>query len=638
MFNFIQEKIREREAAIGLSDDHDDAALIVEYAHLFQELDDLSVEGNDADRTRKISIDIPVEDDIEIDTIELNLGDCRITDVPMDVTVQESNYSRMKTFEDFYQESATAISRFPRETDDGFEKRRMDYANKEFVKYKNYVIQEGLFGFDKIPLDDSRVPASLLCDFGQLSIDKPNQSYIVKLRVLYETDKKHRILKKQLDSLNNAVSCEAFVALGSALPNLLRSDYPDEINKIKNIWDAVTPVKLIVPIDPVDSYKVVVGFECEFADEIEYYSWTKPIKSTNRNKANEPTSLNKTDVDCNIAIANNVEKMDIKSKKDHIAESHEMRRPRRFGRFYQEAIDFGEGNGDNTPPPVDDGDIAASVEGKVNDDPSISFDDSSIPAESDQTTTDKAPVDTNDVSDQIAAKISVDTTQPDLNSDIENVDNVTDIPIDENIDTNDNINVNMSDDPTTIDVDQKLDGLDDAGNTDMGLDGSVTNIDVDNMTIDELLEQGAEKLKNMPIQQLKNFLASDSTLNNIDSIQESFILTKKNIKNEIDIHLRKALGILNSHDMKLAEIIKEFKRTGKKLNKALSKAYKLSDVFSEDDRKHIEKLNKCLVDLMTTLKLSNDQSYIANIKRLIKAFISESVVVAKIVENEKDGE
>ena len=76
--------------------------LVTEYAHIFQELDDISVEGADAHRARALEIDIPIENDVELDTVELNLMDNRLMDVPMDVTAVTEHFNEaMKTYDDF---------------------------------------------------------------------------------------------------------------------------------------------------------------------------------------------------------------------------------------------------------------------------------------------------------------------------------------------------------------------------------------------------------------------------------------------------------------------------------------------------------------------------------------------------------
>ena len=222
MLDYIKQRMKECEDLHKESYEAatDDSELVLEYAHLFQELDDLTLEGEDAHRDREIAIDIPLEDDIEVDTVEFNLSDGRLTDVPMDASVQESNYLAMKTFDDFYQEAVNTVMALPRETYEQTEERRMRRAHEMFNEYKTYVIQEGLFGFDKIKLSDPSVPSRTTVDFGPMSPDKPKQNYYVKLPVLFEIDKKGNILKKQLESLSVAVSRDVFIGLAEALPNL----------------------------------------------------------------------------------------------------------------------------------------------------------------------------------------------------------------------------------------------------------------------------------------------------------------------------------------------------------------------------------------------------------------------------------
>lgn len=654
MFDYIKKQFSERMEAMNPVTENDDTELVVECAHLFEELSDLTVEGDDSKRDRRISIDIPIEDDIEIDSIEINVTDGRITDVPMDATVQESKYDRMKTYGDFYQEACLALTPFMRESNEAFENRKHQYASKKMSEYKNFVVQEGLFGFDKLSFDDSRIPAKLTVDFGPMSSDNENQHYFVKLKVLFEVDKKDKILKKQLDSINIAQSEEVFIALGKVLPELIGKKYPEQMANVKSVWDVLTPVKLIVPVDPIDEHKIVVGFECDFTDEILYYSWSRPV-----NKARITGKVNVDPVD-----SNNASKLTVKSKNEYIKESHELRRPSRFGSIYQEAIEFGNLDPDSPTPPsnVDD-----------NNEPAVSNDDPNAGADpvvdgQNQSPDETVPVDTNNVSDQIAEKVSAET-----NGDGDNLDNVTDIPVDADPSTDPDPAMDgdmngdgaelPTDDSSTdpmdpASADQQLEDLDNAGNTDLSLDdGSTGDVDIENMTIDELLAQGSEKLKGMTIEQLKGFLSgsgSDMSMGDTpdtDALQEAFvngtsetvfqealILTKKNINKEIDIHLRKSLGILNDGEMDLSTLITEFKKEGKKLNRVLSKASKMNKVYSDEERENIGKLNKCLTDLMTTLKVSKSESDTAVIKRLIQAFTSQSKVVAKLVEDKTKGE
>ena len=147
------------------------------------------------------------------------------------------------------------------------------------------------------------------------------------------------------------------------------------------------------------------------------------------------------------------------------------------------------------------------------------------------------------------------------------------------------------------------------------------------MTIDELLAQGTERLKSMPIDQLKTFLSEGGA-----AVQEAFFLTAGNINKELDEKLRKCLGILNDNKMKLDELLETFRKEGKKLNRVLSKAAKMQKVYNDDERTAIQKLNSVLVDLSKSIKANRDSNYEATIKRLISAFASQSALVAEFVE------
>jgi hypothetical protein len=136
----------------------------------------------------------------------------------------------------------------------------------------------------------------------------------------------------------------------------------------------------------------------------------------------------------------------------------------------------------------------------------------------------------------------------------------------------------------------------------------------------------------MSIAELRDFLASHQ---DPADIQEAFILTKKNINNEVDVYLKKTLGVLNDNKMEIGQLVNEFKKYGKKLNKVLSKASKATKVYNNNEIDNIKKLNKCLTDLMITIKASTDKSSIQVIKRLMKAFTSQAAVVGKIVEKKK---
>ena len=95
-------------------------------------------------------------------------------------------------------------------------------------------------------------------------------------------------------------------------------------------------------------------------------------------------------------------------------------------------------------------------------------------------------------------------------------DDITDIPVDGD-GAGDTVDID--------DTEQQLDDLNDMGNTEAEVDGEGSlTVDVDNMTIDELLSQGSDKLKSMTINQLKEFLSDE---NNMEQIQEAFFFSNK---------------------------------------------------------------------------------------------------------------
>ena len=103
-----------------------------------------------------------------------------------------------------------------------------------------------------------------------------------------------------------------------------------------------------------------------------------------------------------------------------------------------------------------------------------------------------------------------------------------------------------------------------------------------------------------------------------------------------DASLRKSLGDLNDSTMNINELVGAFKRDGKKLNRALSKAAKMTDIYDESERNSFIKLNKCLADLLVIIKANADKKELQTIKRLIKAFVQQAAGVGKIIEKHKN--
>ena len=467
---------------------------ILEYAHLFQELDDLSMKGTSAGSSRPYTkIDIPLEDDIEIDSVEMNLLDGRVTNIPMDATVQESDLALehfgMKTYDQIYTETYNSMTQFARETDAAFEERVTAEAAVAYKKYTDQIIQEGLFGFGKINISDNSVPSRITLDFGK----HPDKgSYYVKLPIGWQVDKKHRILKKQLESIQ--VLQKYFDNIGTQLRQILFNQHGAElgVERPYDIWEKITPTEVIVPVEPMDKYCVSFGFEIdgkEGSEAYPYITWTVPIKGSHNATEKNFTKTSEADI----------KKLHATTKREAIQEmAYEAEHPTaRPSRFFQEAIDFG--NPDEAPA-TDSNAADVSIDTPPADGQAQATPDAGADVTTDAPATDdnKEAIETNDVSDQIAEKVAADTKA-------DNTDDSSDVNIDDLMDDNgttdatDTNDVDLSD-TTDAPTDEELAAdIGDEGSTGAEPVEDTSNLDFDNMTIDELLAQGTEKLKGMTI-------------------------------------------------------------------------------------------------------------------------------------------
>lgn len=606
--------------------------VVLEYAHLFQELDDVSIEGSEVDKARKLSLDIPFEDeDVEIDNIEFNLNDGRVTDVPGDASVQEA-YADIKTYEKFYQEAYNEMTRLPRETDGMFEKRVAADAAAKYAEYCETAMEQGLFGFDGISVTDSRVPSKMNVDFGSVDEKDDSKSFFGKVKTFFATDKDHNIKKHQLDSVN-LVKNGAFSNIGKPLMAYMESKY--DVPTGASVWDVVTPMNLYVPRNNGDSFCVVLEYMNELTNKKEYFGWTRPVNDNvdsieNMEKLNMESFVNETHYENHDVVV------------QEAAMREEVSKKRTYSRFYQEAIDFGGADGGDSndagsdlPPTDDSADTPDTSASDTSDnDPSVDTGNASDAPESNDDS-DKEQAVVNDVSQQIAEKVA-DQTQADAQDDSSaSSDDDTSVSFDDDdMNTGDDTaegNASIDDQLNDLDNTTSDDSMDDMGDDDTT--GDVDTTDFDNMTIDQLIEQGSEKLKGMTLQEIKDFINSGDT----DAIQEAFILTKKNINQEVDNNIRACLGLLNDNKMDLDKIIRKFKFSGHKLNRTLTRAIKMKDVYSSNEVKDLQKLNKSLADLMTSLRKSKDNTYVAQIKNNIRVFVSQCKVVSDFIEDKIKG-
>lgn len=541
MFNFIKEAIEPINERAAEADKIADTA-ILEYSSVIDELAELSEDGTGDKRILDINVDD--DSDIETETIEFNMNTGNAL-IPQDSTVptQESSYMGMKEYSDFIQEAYSVLKPFDRESSVGYEKRVQEYASTHYDEYTNHIVQEGLFGFGMINIQDSRVPGNIIVDFGPMTGDGKNsgKNFITKLRVFFETNRKHEITRKQLESVTAFHNANLSV-LVDIMGEALRKKHPDE--KITNVWDCCTPVKILVPVKPADKYKIEIAIKCDYDEDILYYSWSCPIKSTSAKSSDD--KYKNAEI---VSIKNITAEKNFYNKNDNIIkESATLSKPNRFG-FFNEEFDMGDAGDDTTPPSIGD----ENTENTSSND--NSSDDSNPPSidgsGDDQTPTDttsetqnddKTEVKSNDVSSDIADKIAEKQ-----NDETPSDDTVSDIPLDDDDDSVDETPDSDTEiDSKESDIDSEINALNDDGNSDMDADAtSDGDLDVENMTIDDLVAAGTEKLKGMTIAEIKSFLSNGVEDENI---QEAFFITSKNINKEIDEQLKICLGILNDNE------------------------------------------------------------------------------------------
>lgn len=628
----VQNAIAKKEKATQEYHPDEDPVILTEYAHIFQELDDLTVDGEDDGLTRKLAIDIPLDDDLELDNIEFNLTDGRITDIPMDATVQEARYQNVKSYDQFLQEAYQSTSRLTRESDTTYRERCAEKAKKEYNLYQEHMMLMNIGGNKKIGMDDNRVPSSITADFGSMGEDD-NRRFCTKLKVMFETDNKHQLTQKQLDSVDFVQKHNVFANMTQAIRDQVNS--MTGIPKGAGLWDVVTPTRVMVANGPVDRFGVVLEYTNDLNNQKYYYGWSHVVNQNGNDDI----------------YTESMQSMLIGDPNQYENKLDYMNRPKveapqysRFSRYddddiddyYQEAIDFGDASGDAGT--TDGGDTSTDDTNATGEQP-VNPADGNAPQDGESG---KEDVDTNNVSDEIAEKVSDQTTnQPPVGDGPE-------ITFDDDMGSPEG---DMGDAGEAGDasmdgmVNDKLNELDDmsggaslddyAAGEDIGMSGGIDDSgmpDIENMSIDDLITNGSEKLKSMTIGQLRNFLASNDNA----AIQEAFFQeAETSINQELDTALKTVLGILNDDKMDLDGIVDAFKNKGKELNTILIKAGKDDKTYSETERGDLNKLNEVLGKLIVEMRASKDENYVITLKADIKLFVAQSKVVGKIVDAHK---
>jgi hypothetical protein len=278
MLDNIKKRIAEqtKDVVVASRAANDDTELVAEFAHLFQELSDLSVTG-DEDGAKidilltgdgRLSVDDDL-DDVVLDEIGYNLQTGTL-DVPADAAIK-TEYAEMKSEGDFLQESANLFESDD-ETHDEYEARRKEWADKQWRMYRQQVLQEGMFGYKRVNATSDKVPSFAFINFGEYK----GSPYNVKMEIQHQVDGKGNLTRHQLESIYLAESCKMCENLMPAVKEDLCERY--HISESANVWDNIVPAVFVAPIDPIDKHSVIIGFKNDAnLSGMDFYRFTNPV-------------------------------------------------------------------------------------------------------------------------------------------------------------------------------------------------------------------------------------------------------------------------------------------------------------------------------------------------------------------------
>jgi hypothetical protein len=116
-------------------------------------------------------------------------------------------------------------------------------------------------------------------------------------------------------------------------------------------------------------------------------------------------------------------------------------------------------------------------------------------------------------------------------------------------------------------------------------------------------------------------------------IQEAMFITKENVNKEMEVHIKSSLGILNDTTNDFPKLVADFKDESKRLNRVLSKAARMKNVYSDKEIEEIKKLNRILTDLASNIRMNKlNDAYTERVKMLIKDYAKQCKVVSNIMD------
>lgn len=682
MLEYIKKQLAQRAGVITQEQTAVDPAevsneLLMEYAPLMKGLDDLSVEGTDTNTERPIIAipltgeddeevsDLGIEDvtsqvanDPELDTFEVHSDGVPV--IPLDANIQET-YANMRTEYDFIFEGYEMIDPAEGMTDEEYDKVVQEYAEQKFREYRDEVLFNQAYGFEKRSIFNEFVSGDFFAEFadGRTAILEPN----------YQVDKFGNVRVKQIESLRVMDAGNHFQSF-TPFMEAIQESYGYNKETDGSVWKTLQPMSLNVPIDPIDHHSVIVGFKnMKNNGRMEYVRCSVPVLDAFNKPKLESVS------------PETIKRMNKVSCTKGYAIQESARIAEEEGAFFMEGIDFGN-TGDMAPaneaaaPPAEPTNAPAAAPAET---------PTETPAADGGNDKVSIPVETNNVSDQIAEKVASDTDVPveSQNGDetaakIENAGNTADampdVPMDDasatpedptnpdaEVSADGDVSVGMgAEDPTAAgdfsadavdpanngaNIDDKLNELDAMGDTanadgmdQMDMGAADPSGDVSNLSMDEIIQQATEKIKSLPLGVLQKFISGDTV-----ALQEAYVMEafgKKDKKGgptlnaEVDLGLRECLGILNDDQLSFKQIESKFKASGKKLNKTLTTAAKSKDVYSAEEKKELSDLNESLTDLMVHFKPSSKDK-VEETKKKIMTFTNNAKQADKIIQRHK---
>lgn len=663
MLDYIKKQLAERvEQNVQESAKIDPAdvspEMIMEYAPIMEALDDLSIMGTEAPNEARSLVSIPINDetdeeidnnavekalagndplnDAEISNIEIDGATGTLAGIPLDAAIA-FEYATMKTKDSFIQESYANIDPEKGMTIAEYDAKVADAAQQVFLEYRAEVLNKEKHGFKKVPMDNINVFSSYLLEFfnENTTLLEPN----------YQVDINGNVRKKQIESLrvmgaggHTAEPLQKFLE-GYMLENYYTS----------NLELSLQPVSLNVPIDPIDKHSIIVGFKnMANLGQMEYVRCSVPVLEAFA----EPTF--------EIVPASTIEKMNQVSCTKIMAYQESMsEHPQYHHRIIMEGINFGDSApADGDAPTIDASNPPAA-------DASASTDAGATEGADAKAT---IPVQVNNVSDQIAEKVSANNSVPTESQSgeqtanaIDNVGSELDAATSDAtpqpaldagatpapditagtdagaVDSSNDIE-GASEAGTGDDIESQLNALDDIAGENKNAD-DMTQLtagadmgasDMSNLSMEDMISQATDKIKTMPIGQLQKFLSG--------AVQEGFVQeaakTKGATMNEkVDLGIRECLGILNDDKLSFKGITENFGKAGKAFNKTLTAAAKSKDYSAEEVGK-ITELNKSLTDLLVHFK-PKDKASVEEVKGYIRSFTKAADGVTNIIERHK---